>query len=127
MAQQTVSLTWSNLPQFRRALERYGVQKVARAGGALYREGERIMTAAKLRTPVDTGALRSSGLVSAPVTVGQSITVTLSFGGPAVPYALIVHEDLTARHVVGEAKYLEKSVREALPGLDARLAADLRG
>jgi hypothetical protein len=114
-----------NTRRFEQALQRYGQAQPSRAAGALYREGERIMTEAKRRTPVDTGALRASGFVHPPVVTGQRITLLLGFGGAAAPYALIVHEDLQARHTVGQAKYLESVLHEALPGMDDRLAADL--
>ena len=37
-------------------------------------------------------------------------------------YALAVHENLTARHTVGEAKYLSNALAAAEPGQDARVA-----
>ena len=59
----------------------------------------------------------------------------LGFGGPAgkgnqrgtsnkidVGYALIVHENLTASHNVGRAKYLEIPFNQALRRMDKRLA-----
>lgn len=81
---------------------------------ALVIEGETVMTRAKRLTPVDTGALRSSGRVQAPVLESPTrASVTLGFGGPAKVYAIYVHEDLNARHRVGQAKFLEQPVREA--------------
>ena len=125
------------------------------AGAALYREGERIMTDAKQRTPVDTGALRASGHVLPPTQTMNGIEVILGFGGPAgignqgetnkddVGYAVYVHEDLTASHEkklskkeaakrgsafgdIGEAKFLEKAIMAAAPGFAERVAADAR-
>jgi hypothetical protein len=75
---------------------------------ALHREAELIMTAAKRQTPVDTGALRASGTVKAPQIKESSVSVEIGFGGSAVGYALAVHENLKARHKVGNAKYLER-------------------
>ena len=107
-------------------LRRFGQAAAQVAAAALFREGERIMTVAKGRTPVDTGALRGSGHVVPPETTAAGATVLLGFGGAAAPYAVYVHEDMTARHVVGEAKFLERSVDEARRGMDARLAADVK-
>lgn len=76
-------------------------------GRGMFVAGERIMEEAKAETPVDTGALRSSGHVDLPVVDGTDITVTLGFGGAAVDYAVYVHEDLSAKHDDGKAKYLE--------------------
>ena len=84
---------------------------------ALREEAETIMTDSKQRVPVDTGVLRASGFVS-PVEDG----VRLAYGGAASDYAIYVHENLDANHPVGEAKYLERPVLEALPGLAERVA-----
>lgn len=91
-------------------------EKLARAVlQALYREGEELVTEAKRLTPVDTGTLRSSGHARPPEVTDDGAFVEVGFGGPAgaggneeeVGYAIYVHEDLTARHPVGQAKFLE--------------------
>lgn len=99
-----VSLTF-DLRRFALAVAANTVMAAASIG--LYRFGEAIMTDAKERTPVDTGALRNSGHVMQPEMVGRTIVVRLRFGGPAAPYAPLVHEDLTMPHRVGTAKFLE--------------------
>ena len=146
----------TGFPKLEAALKRLGAEAPRLAGGVLYREAERIMTAAKKRTPVDLGNLRASGHVALPVITQTTASVTMGFGGPAgsgnhggetnresVGYAVYVHEDLTASHVkvlskkeaalrgsatgaIGEAKFLEKAADEARKGMDVRLAADLR-
>ena len=65
-----------------------------RVGAALYQIAQQILTEAKRRCPVaaDGGTLRASGMVSPPVRVGRNISVTISFGGTAIAYALAVHE-----------------------------------
>lgn len=101
-----------------------GPQAVA---AALFQEAEVIMAASKQDyVPVDTGALRASGHVQSPRTVGTQTLVELGFGGPAAPYAVIVHEDLTKRHKVGQAKYLEIPLRARLAGMPAILAMRTR-
>jgi hypothetical protein len=79
---------------------------------AVYREAEREMTMAKELTPVDTGALRASGRVEGPDHEGGAVVFHLAYGGPAIEYALRVHEDLMMHHTVGQAKFLETPVRE---------------
>ena len=91
----------------------------------LFQEGERIMAASKKQVPVDTGALKSSGIVEPPVVLADSVSVTLGYGGPAVPYALKVHEVLQARHTVGNALYLERPFLEELPAVQRRLGFKL--
>ena len=97
-------------------------------------EGEIEMAEAKRRTPVDTGALRSSGRARPPERTrfgGQTVEQRLTFGGPAVGYALAVHENLGAFHRVGQAKYLESVVRESRPFMGGRVTkrilSELRG
>jgi hypothetical protein len=84
---------------------------------ALRAEAEAIMTVAKERTPVQTGALRASGRVEV-----EDASVAMSFGGPAIGYAVFVHENLQAHHPVGQAKFLESAVTEALPTLAQDIA-----
>ena len=91
-------------------------------GAALYREAQIEMTESKKRVPVDTGALRSSGVVQKPVFDGKNTSVKLGYGGPSVDYALKVHEDLEAFHKVGQAKYLESVLMESAPYLLQRIA-----
>ena len=120
------TLVLTGMDKFTATLRRLAAQAPAFAGTALRREGERIMTDAKRRTPVDTGALRASGHVQGPAFSGSAATVTLGFGGAATPYAVYVHENLRARHVVGEAKFLENALNAARRGMDGRLATDIR-
>jgi len=80
---------------------------------AVYQEAETEMTMAKERTPVDTGALRSSGRVEYPEWIGRdTLLIRLAYGGPALEYALRVHEDTNVYHKVGRSKFLESVVRE---------------
>lgn len=95
------------------------VRKAAEAG--LREEAEIEMEEAKRRTPVDTGALRASGHVEQ-----QGLRVTLAFGGPAASYAEKVHEDVEAFHRVGQAKFLESTLKESAPHMTERLAVRIR-
>ena len=90
---------------------------------ALTQTAETIMTVSKTDyVPVDTGALRASGFVEPPLWAAGRVQVQLGFGGASAPYALIVHENLTARHTVGQAKYLEIPFLAAVRGMGAVLA-----
>lgn len=92
-------------------------------GSALRAEAEIEMTEAKRRTPVKTGALRASGMVTGPTVSGGEISVTMSFGGGAVDYAIEVHENLAMFHPRGgQAKFLESVVLESAPYLGQRVA-----
>lgn len=93
---------------------------------ALEAEAELIVTVAKQRTPVLTGALRASGHVKPAQVSRGNVKVRMGFGGPAVNYAIYVHENLAAFHKNGQAKFLESAVMQALPGLSDRVATRLR-
>ena len=75
--------------------------------GTLYRRGENIMGLSKRLVPVETSNLKNSGHVPPPDIRGATVSVEMVYGGTSAPYAFIVHENLTARHTVGQAKYLE--------------------
>ena len=87
---------------------------------ALYREAQIEMTESKRRVPVDTGRLRASGFVDEPVIRGTNISVMLAYG---TDYAVAVHENLSAYHKIGQAKYLESVLKESSPHMKARVAA----
>lgn len=57
--------------------------------------------------PVDTGALRNSAFTRAE---GSGFDTEISVGY-TVNYAIYVHENLTAFHHVGQAKFLEEPIR----------------
>jgi hypothetical protein len=108
-------------------LRRLAREEPHKVGRALYEEGEDIMREAKLITPVDTGTLRGSGHVRLPEIKLGSVSVELGFGGAAAPYAIYVHENLTARHnPPTRAKYLEEPLKAAQRGMAARLARKLK-
>lgn len=48
--------------------------------------------------PFDTGALHGSQIVDLPTTARKRIEATISYGGPAAPYAVVQHEDLDLWH-----------------------------
>ena len=77
---------------------------------ALYQGGSIVMTEAKKRAPVDFGTLKGSGYVTLPRRQGGETIVEVGFGGAAKAYAKRQHEELSYRHEVGEAKYLENAI-----------------
>lgn len=114
-------------------------------------EAEIIMTDSKRNfVPVDLGILRSSGRVGKAHYRGrQGVRVGLRFGGAAAPYAIAVHEHpsdfsppswegKSVGDIIGTrtgepwsregrgAKYLERPIRNATPGLARRLAQSLQ-
>lgn len=93
------------------------------AGQAIWEEANRIFAKSQILVPVDTGVLRGSGGVSAPQSDGQNLYVDIYYGGPAAPYALLVHEIQGNYHnPPTQAKYLEQPFMEALPDIQKNMA-----
>jgi len=72
---------------------------------ALDKAGLIIGGRAKELTPVDTNRLRSS-------ITHKRVSDNEAHIGTNVEYAIYVHEDLDARHRIGQAKYLETAVSD---------------
>lgn len=140
MAGFTVEVT--GVSEVLKNLKLMGDSATKAAKAAIYQEAEEIMTKSKRLVPVDTGALKSTGIVELPKEEGNVVSVTLGYGGPAAPYALAVHENPRAgrtggvspqgkpyKHYAqtGQWKYLEQPAAEAQAGMDARIAARIRG
>lgn len=98
----------------------------AEFGKALKEVGHEVRNASMRLTPVDTGALRASHRVEGPTGTGTMKTIAVTVGGPAAPYAWVVHENLKARHPVGQAKFLETAVQQARPRFNTMLADALK-
>jgi len=84
-----------------------GVEEWARAD---------VMPTAKENCPVDHGNMRDSH-----TTQRKGKTVTVGVGGSSAPYALKQHEDMSLRHTVGEAKWLENAYNSMLPRLPGKI------
>jgi hypothetical protein len=97
------------------------------AGQAIWEEANKIFAKSQVLVPVDTGVLRGSGGVSAPQSDGKDLYVDIFYGGPAAPYALLVHEIQGNYHnPPTQAKYLEQPFMEALPDIQKNMAARIK-
>ncbi len=114
-----MTIEWDGIEDFTVTLNTLSDVAPGDVAGALFEEGEGIMSQAKKDTPVDTGRLRSSGHVQRPVVRGTAAEVTLAF---ATDYAVFVHEIRDAVHTVGRSKFLEAAAKAALRGMPARVA-----
>lgn len=106
-------------------------------GAALYAEVQVDVTEVKRRTPVwdpartktrdrVKGALRASVRGTTPGLDGTTVFCLIVAGGPQAFYAVYVHEDLTAHHETGQAKYIESVIRDTTkPTISARVAKRL--
>lgn len=84
-------------------------------------EGQVELTEMRRRTPVRYGPLRASLTVTVERN-GKRITVEFGAGGPSAPYALYVHERTELFHRVGEAKFIERPLKEVAPHWIGRIA-----
>lgn len=111
-----------------RALRLLGEKAPDAMGKALYQEGNDILRAAKVLTPIDTGVLKGSAFVNLPEVSGAEVSVTLGYGGAASDYAEVQHEELSYYHKPPtQAKYLEQPFNEAVNGgMDQRIARKLQ-
>jgi hypothetical protein len=139
--QKDTGLTVVGVDELNRRLARIAKKAPKRAGKALLSQANLIMGDSKENyVPVDDGPLKSSGDVELPVIVpGETVFVRLVYGGTTAPYALAIHEHLSAasppswqnvgrlKFQLGHAvhKFLEKPMNAAIPGFLRQLAKDI--
>jgi hypothetical protein len=120
---QTFTFELEGAQELRNMLEVSGKDAGKIVGQVILEEANMIFAKAMILTPIDTGALRGSGGVSAPMNMPSDIGVDIFFGGPAAPYAMYVHEILGNYHnPPTQAKYLEQPFMERLPEIQQNMA-----
>ncbi|MFD9813713.1 hypothetical protein [Streptomyces sp. NPDC059080] len=96
------------------------VMREAAARGLLL-GAEHTLAVSRQRVPIAEGTLERSGAASVDE---QQLAAAVSYD---TPYAVRVHEDLTARHSPGRtAKYLESVLPEVSGDVQALIAAQVR-
>jgi len=99
--------------EFVAGLRRGGEVVISAAAKATDVFAEQVIGDAQQITPVDKGTLQASGTTGEPTTFDwQNIQKTVAFN---TNYAAAVHEILTAHHEVGQAKFLEVTLRQSAP------------
>lgn len=81
----------------------------------LERAADKIMADAIPLTPMDTGALRESAIISEVEEEGDTLSIGFGFGNGSVDYATLIHEDLEPKHwktANTGPKFLEKAIQE---------------
>jgi hypothetical protein len=115
-----LSLKVDGVREMRAAVKRIAEQHPKQVKRILRQIAERIMTKAKTdRVPVRDGILKGTGTVEEDKT---KIRMTLSFGGPAAPYALDQHENQFYKHTIGGPKYLSGPLNEEVPNIAQEIA-----
>lgn len=82
---------------------------------------ERVRGVSVARTPIQYGDLRSSQTV-VPATESELESAVVS----DLDYAVPVHENLTARHPTGQAKFLESASLESVAEVEQIVGAAIR-
>lgn len=119
----TYSFEIEGAQELRQMLSVSGSEAGQIVGQVILEEANTIFAKSLILTPVDTGALRGSGGVSAPQHTPEGIAVDVFFGGPAAPYALYVHEIRGNFHnPPTQAKFLEQPFMERLPNIQQNMA-----
>jgi hypothetical protein len=54
---------------------------------------------------------------------GKTIVIEFGAGGPSAPYAVYVHERTELWHKIGEAKFMERTLKESAPHWMNRIAS----
>ena len=116
----TVTASVDGISQIRIAVKKLGGAVLQQAiNRALYSEAHFVVSEAIPITPVDTGNLRNSFTVDAPVSDGDQTTVTIR---NVSEYALYVHES-PKKYKVGDYKYLTRALERRSVGMVDRLHA----
>lgn len=123
------SVTITGVPEMQQRLQEISALVVPILGLALQQEADTILEVSQTLVPVDTGALKRSGLVGDVQLAGPQASVDITYGGGPedVQYAVYVEFDVTMNHPRGgQAHYLGEPFRAATATLLANLADALR-
>lgn len=109
-----------NDDEFRRGVGKAMAETRAATAMAINDVALEIAARADDLVPFDTGVLSRSQQIEPPTI--QNLTATITYGGPAAPYALVQHENMEYQHRAGRsAKYLERPAREVGQTLDQKI------
>lgn len=118
------SVKVKNLRELQRAFILAGEDAPKFAARALREEADEAFLISQAVTPVRTGALLTSGEVHGPFVRGTRAYADITYGGPAAPYAIYVHELPPSRATHDYPtrwKYLENPVRLYAQGMGERM------
>lgn len=114
MARKVQIASIDGLPELLKTLKALEHNATAKLSLALQEEANVAFAESQILTPIDTGALRGSGVVRSPIISRTGVSVSIDYGGTAggiLGYALYVHEITRYRHAPPtQAKFLETPV-----------------
>lgn len=108
------------LSQLQAKTKTIGANARAGASDAINRVAAEVFNESQRRVPVDTGNLKGSGRIDP--SKPDTLTATVSYGGTAAGYALIVHET----HAGGGRGYLVEPANAATKRLTDEVAAAIK-
>jgi len=110
-----LSIEFTNFDKVSAGLHKAPDEMKKEVGNAIGKSMEMVATESKRLTPLKTGYLRSSiGSDANPDGIFKQKGFT-GYVGTNVKYAWRQHEELKWHHSDGEAKYMEKGAKNALP------------
>lgn len=120
------------LDELMAAFTRAGRLAPSLAAKALFEEASMAFAESQKVVPVRFGELKRSGVVHPPTVLGSVAVVDITYGGPAAPYAVFVHEippTRGGRWGTGNThdyptrwKFLERPVKVMAEGMGNRMA-----
>lgn len=103
------SVSVKGMKELNQQLEALGKDAKQALSMAMMQSAQDVANEADELVPVDEGILRASQDVKPKGMFTNRPNVTISYGGPSAPYALVQHEDTSLKHPGGgQAKYLEE-------------------
>ncbi len=89
--------------------------------------GDFLLAKMLVKTPIEFGPLRESGVVHRPIMKGLDQTMQITFGNEKVDYAVHVHERLDLKHAAPtQAKFMESVIQEEEANVIAILGAGVK-
>jgi hypothetical protein len=135
-----------DIENLRKTVSQFRKSVMTDLGEAMVEELEPVKAESMDNTPVQFGVLKASHEIVGPEYSGSKVSAWIQVGGAAEPYAMAVHEHLSASSPPswqaaeasgngvhfnsGGPKFLENAVRKAIPGFGDRVmarVADRRG
>jgi len=124
---KNIKVTITGEKEFMAKFQRFADEFPKEVAASLKKQLEKTMIRSKRDfVPVDEGTLRDTGHVDDPEISKKNIKCRLRYGGPAAPYARDQHENLSYKHTVGEAKYLERPLKQDSKKILPAMAKDLK-
>lgn len=126
----TVAMEFTNLAKIKALLSQFGPKSTQMMARAMYETLTDVEADSKARyVPYRLGTLHDSIHVVPPKISGSQIETRIVAGGPAAPYAVIVHEDLRPKKWTKPGtgpKYIERPLMLAFRTLQQQLVTALR-